>query len=248
MARQRMPALFPPEREPALVREFLAAEAPGFFVEVGANDPVTESQTFHLEQIGWTGILVEPLPELAGELRERRKAMVFEAACSSPQRAGGTMTLHVAGAFSSFDPKLAVTGVRPERTIDVPVKTLDQILEEGQAPVPIDLLSIDVEGHELDVLRGFSLERWQPRLILLEDHVTNLSKHHFMLRAGYRLMRRTGLNSWYVPKHTRPRLDALARWQLIRKYYIALPFRQVREAKRRMRDRVRDARDKRRLH
>ncbi|MGE3144370.1 MAG: FkbM family methyltransferase [Pseudorhodoplanes sp.] len=248
MARERMRALFPPEREPGLVREFLSAEAPGFFVEVGANDPVKESQTFHLEQLGWTGILVEPIPELAAQLRERRKARVFEVACSSPPRAGSTMTLHVAGAFSSFDPRLAVTGVRPERSIAVPVKTLDQVLEEGQAPVPIDLLSIDVEGHELDVLRGFSLARWQPRLILLEDHVTSLAKHHFMHRAGYRLMRRTGLNSWYVPRHARPRLDALARWQLIRKYYIALPFRQVREAKRRMRDRVREARDKRRLH
>ena len=248
MARERMRALFPPEREPGLVREFLSAEAPGFFVEVGANDPVKESQTFHLEQLGWTGILVEPIPELATQLREKRKAQVFAVACSSPPRAGSTMTLHVAGAFSSFDPRLAVTGVRPERSIAVPVKTLDQVLEEGGAPVPIDLLSIDVEGHELDVLRGFSLARWQPRLILLEDHVTSLAKHHFMHRAGYRLMRRTGLNSWYVPRHARPRLDALARWQLIRKYYIALPFRQVREAKRRMRDRVREARDKRRLH
>ena len=248
MARERMRALFPPEREPGLVREFLSAEAPGFFVEVGANDPVKESQTFHLEQLGWTGILVEPVPELAAQLREKRKAQVFAVACSSPPRAGSIMTLHVAGAFSSFDPRLAVTGVRPERSIAVPVKTLDQVLEEGGAPVPIDLLSIDVEGHELDVLRGFSLARWQPRLILLEDHVTSLAKHHFMHRAGYRLMRRTGLNSWYVPRHARPRLDALARWQLIRKYYIALPFRQVREAKRRMRDRVREARDKRRLH
>ncbi len=40
MARPRMPVLFPPEREPALVREFLSAEAPGFFVEVGANDAI----------------------------------------------------------------------------------------------------------------------------------------------------------------------------------------------------------------
>ncbi|NWG24264.1 MAG: FkbM family methyltransferase [Pseudorhodoplanes sp.] len=248
MVRQRMPALFPPEREPSLVREFLSAEAPGYFVEVGANDPVKESQSWHLEQLGWAGVLIEPLPELAARLRETRKASVFEVACSSPQRAGSVMTLHIAGAYSSFDPRLSVTGVRPERTIQVPVRTLNDVLEEAGAPSPIDLLSIDVEGHELEVLKGFDLARWQPRLILLEDHVTNLAKHHYMLRAGYRLMRRTGLNSWYVPRHAKPRLDALARWQLIRKYYIALPFRQVRDAKRRVRDRIRDARDKRRLH
>jgi hypothetical protein len=61
--------------------------------------------------------------------------------------------------------------VRPETSIEVPVRTLDSLLDDAKAPKPIDLLSIDVEGHELDVLRGFDFARWQPRLILLEDHV-----------------------------------------------------------------------------
>ena len=59
------------------------------------------------------------------------------------------------------------------------MRTLDSLLDEAEAPKPIDLLSVDVEGHELDVLRGFDFVRWQPRLILLEDHVTNLDKHTF---------------------------------------------------------------------
>ena len=53
----------------------------------------------------------------------------------------------------------------------VPTRTLDSILEEAEAPAPIDLLSIDVEGHETEVLRGFDFGRWQPLLILIEDHV-----------------------------------------------------------------------------
>ena len=149
------------------------------------------------------------------------------------------MRLHVAGPFSSFDPNLAVTGLRAERVIDVKVRTLDDVLAEGRAATPIDLVSVDVEGHELDVLRGFDFSRWKPRLVLLEDHVSNLEKHRFMAKAGYSLMRRTGLNGWYVPRADAPPMDLFGRWQILRKYYLALPFRMLRDARRRLRDRIR---------
>jgi hypothetical protein len=149
------------------------------------------------------------------------------------------MRLHVAGPFSSFDPNLAVTGMRAARAIDVKVRTLDEVLAEGHASAPIDLMSVDVEGHELDVLRGFDFSRWKPRLVLLEDHVSNLDKHRFMTKAGYALMRRTGLNGWYVPYADAPPMDLFGRWQIFRKYYLGLPFRMFRDARRRLRDRNR---------
>jgi FkbM family methyltransferase len=232
-----MAAIFPPEQEAGLVRDYLGTKR-GYFVEVGANEPEKESQSFHLEREGWTGVLVEPQPDLAEKLRKMRGAKVFEAACSSPDRAGSRMTLYVLGPYSSFDPNLAVTGLRPEHAIEVPVRTLDSILEEAGAPRGFDLLSVDVEGHELDVLRGFDFNRWRPRLILLEDHVTSLDKHRFLTGAGYRLMRRTGLNGWYVPDDEAPALDLAGRWQILRKYYLGLPFRILRDARRRLRDRL----------
>lgn len=234
-----MAAIFPPDQEAALVRDFFGP-APGYFVEVGANEPEKESQSFHLEREGWTGVLIEPQPDLAEKLRKMRRSQVFEAACSSPDRAGSRMTLYVLGPYSSFDPNLAVTGLRPEQAIEVPVRTLDDILEEAKAPRPLDLLSVDVEGHELDVLRGFDFARWHPRLILLEDHVTSLDKHRFLTDAGYRLMRRTGLNGWYVPQDVAPAIGWLGRWQIFRKYYLGLPFRIFRDARRRLRDRLKD--------
>lgn len=233
-----MRAIFPPEQEQQLVREFFAAR-PGFFVEVGANEPEVESQSFHLEREGWNGVLVEPQPDLAERLRRERKAKVYDVACSSPDRAGTRMNLHIAGAFSSFSPGLMVTGVQAGKTIEVPVRTLDEILAEAKAPQPIDLLSVDVEGHELDVLRGFDFSRWRPRLILLEDHVTSIEKHRFLRRRGYLLIRRTGLNGWYVPRANAPALGARGRLEILRKYYLGLPFRQLRDFKRRMRDRIR---------
>lgn len=232
-------AVLKPEFEIPLVREFFRDTPNGFFVEVGANDPTKDSQSWHLEQAGWQGILIEPVPELASELRRVRKAQVFEVACSSPDRAGQVMTLHVAGPFSSFDPHLAVTGMRADHTVEVKVDTLDHVLSAGQAKRPIDLMSVDVEGHELEVLSGFDFARWQPRLILLEDHVSSLDKHRFMKRAGYALLRRTGLNGWYVPAGSAPPMDFAGRWQILRKYYLALPFRKFRDWRRRLRDRIR---------
>ena len=55
-------------REQELVRAFFKGARSGFFVEVGANRPRQESQTWHLEQLGWNGVLIEPQPNLADDL------------------------------------------------------------------------------------------------------------------------------------------------------------------------------------
>jgi FkbM family methyltransferase len=233
-------ATLPDGREQALVREFFAGARAGFFVEVGANRPQQESQTWHLEQLGWTGILIEPQPNLAEELRRQRSAQVFAVACSAPPNAGRSMRLHVAGALSALDRDRMAPGAEPERVIEVPVRTLDDVLNEARAPSAFELLSIDVEGHELEVLGGFDLARWQPRLILLEDHVGDLSKHRFLTAAGYRLVRRCENNGWYVPRDAAVAVGPQERWDIVRKYYLALPFRIARNASRRARRQLRE--------
>ena len=82
-----MRAILPPDDEARLVREFFGG-APGFFVEVGANDPKVFSQTFHLEERQWTGVLVEPQPALAEKLRQQRTRRVYAVARSSPANSG----------------------------------------------------------------------------------------------------------------------------------------------------------------
>ncbi|HEY0568673.1 MAG TPA: FkbM family methyltransferase, partial [Xanthobacteraceae bacterium] len=91
-----------------------------------------------------------------------------------------------------------------------------------------DFLSIDVEGHELELLQGLSLKHWRPGLILLEDHVGSLTKHRFLSTAGYRLIRRFDNNGWYVPADRAPAVHWRERWNILRKYYLALPFRMLR--------------------
>ncbi len=225
---------YPADHEQKLVRAFFG-DTPGFFVEVGANDPHARSQTFHLEQTGWTGLLVEPQPDLADKLRAHRSATVIAAACSSRDNAGKMLTLHVAGPLSSLDRERMAPGAVPERVIAVPVRTLDDVLEEGGARPGFDFLSIDVEGHELEVLSGFDAARWRPRLILLEDHVESLARHHALGAMGYRLIRRFENNGWYVPREAPQRRETGDLWEIVRKYYLALPFRMLRNRLRALR-------------
>ena len=223
------------EEEHALVREFFGGDNSGYFVEVGANHPTHGSQTWHLEQTGWTGVLVEPQPDLAAFLATSRKARVFATACSSPDNAGQSLPLHVDGARSALDRDRMAPGAQAAYVIVVPTRTLDSILEEAAAPIPIDLLSIDVEGHETEVLRGFDFNRWQPLLILIEDHVNSLQTHRYLKKSGYRLIRRLGHNGWYVRADEPYRVASSDRWEILRKYYLALPFRLIRNAVRRVR-------------
>ncbi len=82
--------------EKKLVWDFFGRKRDGFFVEVGANDPCGGSQTWLLEQNGWRGILVEPLPDFYDKLVSARpRSKVYQAACSAPEKRG-TATLHVA--------------------------------------------------------------------------------------------------------------------------------------------------------
>jgi FkbM family methyltransferase len=233
-----MKAILPPEPESALKEDFFGHARTGYFVDVGANDPQMWSQSFHLETLGWRGVLVEPQPDLAERLRARRLAKVYAVACSSPANAGKTMTLHLAGIYSSLAADLSIATVRPEGSVEVPIMTLDALLTDAGAPAPIDFLSVDVEGHEIDVLSGFDLARWRPRLILIEDLVLNLDLHKLLVARGYKWVRRTGLNSWYVPADNAMELSLSARREFIRKYYLGVPFRLLREALRRLRTRL----------
>jgi len=214
-------------------RAFFGDTDRGYFVEVGAYQPEYLSQTFDLEQRGWTGILIEPQPDLASELRQRRSAKVFAVACSSRRNSGLHMSFHLAGGHSSFDRNLNLAEVKSHSTIDVPVRTLDEILNEAGAP-PIDFISIDVEGHELEILDGFDLSRWHPRLILIEDLLLNLRLHRYLTRRGYRWLRRTGINNWYIPANKMPHLGLDGHWQFFNKFYLGTPSRRMRMAWRRL--------------
>jgi FkbM family methyltransferase len=155
-------------------------DRPGFFVEAGAFDGYTQSNTYYLERAqGWRGLLVEAVPMLAREAaRERpgsvvRNCGLVSADYAEPEirlRYGGTMTV-VAGAeeaaawAAAAQRNMALD--EPDHEFTVPARTLSSLLDEVGAP-EVDLLSLDVEGYEAEVLRGLDLDRHAPRYIVVE--------------------------------------------------------------------------------
>jgi FkbM family methyltransferase len=156
----------------------------GFFVEAGANDGLTQSNTYWFEAFrGWTGVLVEGLPGLAAACRRNRPrsrvvnaALVADATTTQVTMKTASLMSVVAGAFGSDEAErqhlergVAVQQLGPDSVheVTVPARTLTSILEELSAP-RIDLLSLDVEGYELQALAGLDLGRFAPRYILVE--------------------------------------------------------------------------------
>lgn len=196
-------------------------------MDVGANDPFEQNLTWFLEQQGWTGILIEPNPALYQRLLEKRpRCRAYQVACGSPEQVGvANLHLAVGHAQSSIRPDFdtALTG----EVIRVQLRTLDSILREAGIE-KIDFLSIDVEGLELDVLRGLDLGKFSPQLILVEDHMYSYEKHRYLRSKGYRLIRRTGYNNWYVPHEATATLFSVNTpteiLSLVRKVWLSYPF------------------------
>ena len=151
----------------------------GFFVEAGANDGYTQSNTYWLERFrGWRGLLVEPMPELAAEARKSRPAStVVQCALVSAAAPGqkvrmrfGDLMSMVEGARESDWPQNGtILGWRDPYELDVDARTLSSLLDEIDAP-EVDLLLLDVEGFEASALQGLDLERHAPRYVLVEIH------------------------------------------------------------------------------
>ncbi len=208
----------------------------GFFVDVGANHPFVENQTWFLEQQGWRGILIEPHPDMAALLRDQRpRSKTLQVVVVGPAQVG-SVDFHLAAgpAHSAVNPAFDV--VLSGRSMHLPSRTLDSVLAEAELP-QVDFLSLDVEGMELDALDGFDLQKWQPRLLLIEDFFYDHRKHAYLCQRGYKLVKRTGYNNWYVPRSARASVFSLNSFgelfSLFRKMWFSGPLIGVRRALRR---------------
>lgn len=221
------PAVFSDSYEQALLRQYFKHVTTGSFVDVGANDPSNAVSRFLWGT--WHGIIVEPLPEQASKFRGVAGLVVAEVALTSAENAfDGSASFSVAGKQSTLMPDKLMDKSVIDHIVEVRTATLEQILIENKRP-KIDFLSVDVEGAELEVLADFDLERYEVDLLLVEDWGRDFRLHRLLKKKGYKRVRRTGFNSWYVPINKVFPISILGRLQLFKKYVLGLPFRRLRK-------------------
>ncbi|MDD2882224.1 MAG: FkbM family methyltransferase [Rhodoferax sp.] len=202
-------------REDVMLWRALKHVTPGFYVDVGANDPSDDSVTRAFYERGWSGINVEPLARHIRALQQQRPRDV---------------NLCVAVGASDGDVEIFDTAVRGWATANaevaqvhraqgvavtasrVPLRRLDGIFAEFVAASPVHFLKIDVEGFEAAVLQGMDFARWRPWLVVVEATVPNsqvLDDHWepLLTQAAYDCVYFDGLNKYYLA-HEHPELKA----------------------------------------
>lgn len=154
----------------------------GFYVELGANDGVNQSNSYFFElKRGWKGVLVEPSPHnflsciaLRGEnnsvycnacVADNYEERVVEIAYADLM----SISIDLGSDLESTDAHLKGAAQKsPQFTFGAMARTLSSLLDESNAPKQIDFLSLDVEGAELDVLKGIDFEKYSFKFILVE--------------------------------------------------------------------------------
>jgi len=90
-------------------------------------------------------------------------------------------------------------GYKPTITpIIVQTMTLNDCIEKYYKYDTIDFISIDTEGTELDVLIGFSIEKWKPRLMIIENNFSSDTIENYLKIYGYKKIYRLGINDFYA--------------------------------------------------
>lgn len=192
---------------------------PKFFVEAGACDGKFSSNTWLLErQYGWAGILCEPGCIWHEALTENRDCRVDKRALWSTSgeevifRQTRQPSLSTIDAFTYGDDH----ALKRSENIAYAVETVSLIdlLDQGNAPKYIDLLSLDTEGSEYEILRDFPFERYEFGLITCEHNNTSAEQriHQLLEENGYvylESMSRISLgDAWFVGPKLRDRLNS----------------------------------------
>ena len=199
---------FAPEYEDIIIHAILGDISSGFYIDVGANDPVSWSVTKFFYDRGWQGINVEPLRGgcmLFEELRPRDVNLCVGVS-NSDEASRGSMPFYPFGGCSTFDEGVAnepnFTKAEPQMKNVMTLRHIYETYGKGRA---VNFCKIDVEGYERKVLEGIEdWETFRPWVFCIEatKPQTLIPCHeeweHILIQQGYVLAYHFGVNRYYV--------------------------------------------------
>ena len=204
------PALTSRHGEDFLILSAFAGQSRGFYIDVGAFDGVYGSNTWALAQSGWSGICIEPAPEVFPQLtRNRPSALCVEAACGADDGIA-TLSIDPTMQFRSvhsmdrvkkgYENAIEFRGLDTQAfsSVAVDVVAINGLLRRTRGFREIDLLNIDAESAVPEVFSGLDLDWYTPRLIVVSsaDESINRWATDRLENAGYDLCR-TIQESWF---------------------------------------------------
>jgi FkbM family methyltransferase len=181
----------------------------GFYVDVGAGDPVHLNVTKWFYDLGWNGINIEPNRALYQRLVTERPRDINLAVGAGAVRGEAQFYELAIDELSSFDPRVCKSAAEPGmlgETRIVPVLPLNEILATHGDGRHVDFLKIDVEGWEREVLNGLDLQRYRPTVLVVEatfpgTRVESYSEWEGILNdSAFSFVHFDGLNRFYVAK------------------------------------------------
>ena len=198
---------------PEILENHVGFKDDGYFVDVGAYDGLRWSKTWEFSELGWKGLLLEPLPEAFGKCVRNHAghdALVLPYAVSGEN---DNQPLYISDIFSTLElhhaPVMNRSGavLTPDEFVNVRTVTLDWALEYYAWPTDFDLLCVNTYGSERLVLNGFNLAYWRPKVMvwqLMENHPGEELRRigeglpEMIQKHGYSKVYADGTNSIFV--------------------------------------------------
>jgi FkbM family methyltransferase len=195
--------------EDYILSEMFKDQKDGFFVEIGCIDGKRFSNTLTFEERGWKGMCVEAHSDYIDLLRKNRPgSLVCHCAVGEKDDDNVPFYANSRGSLSTLDISKEdfyrehyskyFTGFEEQR---VAIRTLTTLFREYEVAA-IDIISIDIEGYEIEALKGLDLHRYRPRVILIEsDSVEQENQIDEILSPrGYIKFVHVGENIIYIRK------------------------------------------------
>ena len=171
----------------------------GFFVEFGATDGVSGSNTFLLEkEFGFKGILAEPNPKQRKNIEKKRNAIIVDECVWI--KSGENLKLTDDGDLSTLN--FFDISKNKKSSFNVKTISLTDMLKQHNAPSLIDYLSIDTEGSEYDILSSHDFSKYKFSVITIEHNYTNQREkiNKLLTKNGYlrKYEELSMQDDWYV--------------------------------------------------
>jgi FkbM family methyltransferase len=191
--------------EDVLLNRCFGDQIEGTYIDVGAGPHNGYSVTKNLYLQGWSGLLIEPVPEYAnGHRQNRPRDKVVEVVVGEKDGTTDFLLVPTTG-LSTTNLEIAdsLKDIYQSEVISLPELTLNTIFARENIRT-IDLLKLDIEGSELLALKGLDFNLYQPRIIIVEATIpmtathTDDSVHNLLISVGYTFALFDGLNDYYV--------------------------------------------------